>query len=1370
MKKLYTILIGCLIISNVAFSTEGPVTTAGSVTVCIGNPIFVPVTVADFNDIGGISLTLNYDATMLEYQDAVLNPAISGSYTNGAEPGVFILSYTCDPGINLDDNDTLFTLEFSYIGSPEGGFSALTWLEDNQGSNEYSTPVGEAFNKEPFEEYFIPGMITVDPALCLRPVTTAPDITISCPVSTIAVPVSVADFNNVGGISLTLNYNEDILQYEDVILNTAISGSFTNGAEPGVFILSFTCDPEIELDDDAILFTLEFNYVGPPAGGTSPLTWAESPVEANEYSDSEGNAYNKEPFEEYFIDGSVTINMESCTGPVTTAPEVSVTCPVSPIAVPVTVTDFNNIGGISLTLNYDEDILQYENVILNTAISGSLINGDDPGIFILSFTCDPEFDLDDDAILFTLEFSYVGPSAGGTSPLTWAESPPAANEYSDSEGHAYNKAPFDEYFIAGSVTVTEGGPSVVLTCPSDFTAESCQSQESIDASYAAWLATATVSGGVDPILTNNSTGAPSACGGSVTVTFTVTSSCEDPVTCDATFIVEPIEVLACPPASMTSPMVDGILDESYQFFKNVNLSAAGNNTYSRGTLYKFENENTLWLAYVESRGVNDNVYSCVQSDVSYAGWTRIHKFSDLLESDKVEIQLYNANSSKVFDIIFDYLFKQSVRCNESYNSGLAKFAPAGAMISNYDGSSSGAPGYNNVTAAETAQDYNQTCGVTTYTTKSPYPETGCWQYRIVYEVEISKAGLGLPAMITDTSKIRIPLMHNSPPKNATAINGYLYCDADNNGSRNPGEVGLGGWTINLAGPTNASTTTNANGYYEFFKVATGTYTLTEVAQSGYNQTQSPASFTVTANKIYRDKNFGNWPEGNAVELTCPDPDTVDVCQSQSLVDAAFAEWLATAGVTGGCNAVLTNDNTGAPPASGGTATVNFTATSCESPVTCQSSFTVRSLQSCPPASTTSPLVDGVLDASYQFFKNVNLSVPNNNTYSRGTLYKFENDNTLWLAYVESRGANDNVYGCVLSDVSYAGWVKIHKFSDLLSSDKVEIQLFNTNSSKVFDITFDYLFKQTMRCNDSYNSGLVKFAPSGAIISNYDGSSSNAPGYNNVTAAETAQDYNQTCGVSTYTTKSPYPETGCWEYRIVYEVEISKAGLGLPAMITDTSKIRIPLMHNSPPKNATAINGYLFCDADNSGSRNPGEVGLGGWTINLAGPTNASTTTNANGYYEFFKVATGTYTLTEVPQPGFNQTQSPATFTVTANKIYRDKNFGNWPVTCSEEQSAPDPSPVIIDSKEELNLIVEIVPNPFTVETEVRITSPVTTPMTVEIFNIQGIKIMTLYDGIIQAGVLNASRFRADGSKSSQIFVCVIRSQQGNVVKKIVRIR
>ncbi|MFN8330412.1 MAG: hypothetical protein U0T81_04200 [Saprospiraceae bacterium] len=76
----------------------------------------------------------------------------------------------------------------------------------------------------------------------------------------------------------------------------------------------------------------------------------------------------------------------------------------------------------------------------------------------------------------------------------------------------------------------------------------CQDQSVIDSKFNAWKTTASFTGGCNGVLTNNGASAPNHCGGTATVTFTVTSDCEAPKTCTATFTVNPAPavVITCP--------------------------------------------------------------------------------------------------------------------------------------------------------------------------------------------------------------------------------------------------------------------------------------------------------------------------------------------------------------------------------------------------------------------------------------------------------------------------------------------------------------------------------------------------------------------------------------------------------------------------------------------------------------------------------------------------------------------------------------------------------------------------------------------------------------------------------------------------------
>ena len=92
--------------------------------------------------------------------------------------------------------------------------------------------------------------------------------------------------------------------------------------------------------------------------------------------------------------------------------------------------------------------------------------------------------------------------------------------------------------LAASSGEVEDYLAIELTCPAPANEAACQTQATIDTKYATWLATVKAGGGCSGVLTNNSTGAPSACGGSKTVIFTYTSTCSPlTTTCSSTFTV-----------------------------------------------------------------------------------------------------------------------------------------------------------------------------------------------------------------------------------------------------------------------------------------------------------------------------------------------------------------------------------------------------------------------------------------------------------------------------------------------------------------------------------------------------------------------------------------------------------------------------------------------------------------------------------------------------------------------------------------------------------------------------------------------------------------------------------------------------------------
>lgn len=81
-------------------------------------------------------------------------------------------------------------------------------------------------------------------------------------------------------------------------------------------------------------------------------------------------------------------------------------------------------------------------------------------------------------------------------------------------------------------------PPVILNCPMDREEAAGQTQAAIDTKFAAWLASASFTGGCNPFFSNNNSGAPPSTGGSTDVTFEVKSSCESTKTCSSNFTVK----------------------------------------------------------------------------------------------------------------------------------------------------------------------------------------------------------------------------------------------------------------------------------------------------------------------------------------------------------------------------------------------------------------------------------------------------------------------------------------------------------------------------------------------------------------------------------------------------------------------------------------------------------------------------------------------------------------------------------------------------------------------------------------------------------------------------------------------------------------
>lgn len=125
-----------------AILTPTPVTNIETPTLASGSTCGnydVDISVQDFNNVGAISLELNYDINKLDYVSFTPNAAISSALLTEYIPGQLRISWISNTGVTLNDDEVLLSLNFDLLPSVSGIATNLTW-STVQGDCEYAAP------------------------------------------------------------------------------------------------------------------------------------------------------------------------------------------------------------------------------------------------------------------------------------------------------------------------------------------------------------------------------------------------------------------------------------------------------------------------------------------------------------------------------------------------------------------------------------------------------------------------------------------------------------------------------------------------------------------------------------------------------------------------------------------------------------------------------------------------------------------------------------------------------------------------------------------------------------------------------------------------------------------------------------------------------------------------------------------------------------------------------------------------------------------------------------------------------------------------------------------------------------------------------
>ncbi|WP_280523915.1 SdrD B-like domain-containing protein, partial [Nitrosomonas aestuarii] len=421
-----------------------------------------------------------------------------------------------------------------------------------------------------------------------------------------------------------------------------------------------------------------------------------------------------------------------------------------------------------------------------------------------------------------------------------------------------------------------------------------------------------------------------------------------------------------------------------------------------------------------------------------------------------------------------------------------------------------------------------------------------------------------------------------PTPEPASISGFVYCDDNDDGVKDAGEVGLNNVTIqllNAAGVVISTTTTAADGSYSFTGLDAGTYSVVEPTQpAGKNDGKETAGstggntdvnetisqITVNAGENSTDNNFGEVlppPEPASISgfVYCDDNDDGVKDAGEVGLNGVTIQLLNAAGV------VISTTTTAAD------GSYSFTGLD---------AGTYSVVEPTQPAGKN----DGKETAG-----STGGNTDVNETISQITVNAGEN-------------STDNNFGEVLpppEPASISGFVYCDDNDDGVK-DAGEVGLNN--------VTIQLLNA----------AGVVISTTTTAADGSYSFTGLDAGTYSVVEPTQPAgkNDGKETAGSTGGNTD-------------VNET-ISQITVNAGENSTDNNFGEV-----LPPPEPASISGFVYCDDNDDGVKDAGEVGLNGVTIqllNAAGVVISTTTTAADGSYSFTGLDAGTYSVVEPTQP------------------------------------------------------------------------------------------------------------------------------------------
>jgi hypothetical protein len=389
MKSISTLLSIIIIGITMGISAQNaPIVTLGAVSTTATTAI-VPITAVDFNNIRACDLRILYDPTIAQPTSFSIAPEIGGNINvNFTIPGVIIIGWYQSVNITRPNGSTIFNISFNKVSS------GTTNLSFDSSRDDYDC---QFYFNDPIDGRTKPLNDSPESSYYIPGSLTFYSIT-DCPVANAGPDKTLSSSNT----QVTLEGSSSLQGVS--YLWTTNDGNIVSGAN--------TATPVVN------------------AAGTYTLTVTNP---SNNCSSTD-----------------FTVVSLIANAPVTFAP-VLTACAGDNIEIPIKVTGFNNIGAVSLILEFDHSVLTFVSGTNTGGFPGLSFGNSIPGrINIGSNTSDPAgHTIADNSVFFILNFIYNG----GTSDLEWFDDGESC-EYTKTSTYDFevlNDTPQSLFYIDGSV-------------------------------------------------------------------------------------------------------------------------------------------------------------------------------------------------------------------------------------------------------------------------------------------------------------------------------------------------------------------------------------------------------------------------------------------------------------------------------------------------------------------------------------------------------------------------------------------------------------------------------------------------------------------------------------------------------------------------------------------------------------------------------------------------------------------------------------------------------------------------------------------------------------------------------------------------------